>query len=161
MRGLIANPSGNVNQLETRDGTVLTSPFPFEELYRRYADSWRVAPADSLLSPCGGKEIELGIPKRLFYADDLDPKLRERALGVCTAAGVKAGPLLEACTLDVAVIGKDEAARVFVGAITPAAVGTVTPPPGSGLPCNLPWWVLVLLAVILIAWLAFGRKRTP
>jgi hypothetical protein len=74
---------------------------------------------------------------------------------------VKAGALFEACTLDVAVIGNDRAAQVFVGAITPLAVGTVTPPAGGGLPCGVPWWVLVLLAIIAVLWLAFGRKKTP
>ena len=39
------------------------------------------------------------------------------------AAGVKEGPLLDAGTLDVAVIGNDKAARVFVGAPAPIAVG--------------------------------------
>ena len=32
------------------------------------------------------------------------------------------GPLFDGCTLDVAVIGDDAAAKVFVGAIPPAAV---------------------------------------
>jgi hypothetical protein len=46
-------------------------------------------------------------------------------------AGVKAGPLLDACTLDVAVLGND-AAKAFVDAAPPIAVGNIildtTPP---------------------------------
>ena len=79
-----------------------------------------------MLSVCNAeREIERGAPKRPFYAKDLEAGVREKAQGVCTAAGVKPGPLLEACTLDVAVIGQDAAAKVFVDAIPPGAVGTI------------------------------------
>jgi hypothetical protein len=36
---------------------------------------------------------------------------------------VKKGPLLDACTLDVAVLGRSDAAQIYVGAPKPAAVG--------------------------------------
>jgi hypothetical protein len=45
--------------------------------------------------------------------------------------GVKDRTLLEACTLDVAVIGKDDAARVFVNLRKPIAFGRVLPPRGG------------------------------
>lgn len=122
VRGLIANANGNVNQIETRDGTVLTNPFPFEDLYHHYADSWRVASGESLLSCCGG-EIERGIPSKPFYANDLPKFLRECALADSRVAGVKPGPLLDASTLDVVVIGDDKAAQAFVNAPQPVAVG--------------------------------------
>jgi len=124
VRGLIANAGGNVNQIAARDGAVLTAPFPFDGLHHHYADSWRVRANESLLSACEGK-VEPAIPQKPFYANDLDPKVRERAAAVCKAARVKPGPLFEACTLDVAVIGNDTAARVFVGAGAPARVGRV------------------------------------
>src|SRR5439155_17567212 len=114
--GLLANADGNVNKIAARDGTVLTNPFSFEDLYHRYGDSWRVASNESLLSVCGDRNVERGIPRRPFYANDLDPRVYERTRAVCTAAGVKAGPLLDACTLDGAVIGDDKAAQVFVSA---------------------------------------------
>jgi hypothetical protein len=119
VRGLLANAGGNVNQIATRDGRVLTTPFAFDELYQGYADSWRVPPEESLLSVCDEGEIERGIPTKPFYAKDLDPDLYERTRAVCTAAGVEEGPLLDACTLDVAVIGQDAAAAVFVGMLAP------------------------------------------
>lgn len=160
VHGLIANVNGNVNQIETRDNVVLANPFQFAELYGRFADSWRVAPADSLLSVCNGeRQIERGVPKRPFYAQDLEPAVREKAQGVCTAAGVKPGPLLEACTLDVAVIGNDAAAKVFVDAIPPAAVGTIAGGGGGGILMNW-WWLLLslLLALILIVWFLIRKK---
>ncbi len=125
VRGLLANADGNVNQIAARDGTVLTNPFNFEELYHRFADSWRVSPKESLLPTCGDRDLKSGIPQKPFYARDLDPKVFKRAQAVAKKAGVKEGPLLNAATLDVAVIGNDRAARVFVGAHAPIAVGKV------------------------------------
>jgi hypothetical protein len=122
VKGLLANANGNVNQIAARDGTVLTNPFNFEELYHHFADSWRVSPKESLLT-CGERGLKNGIPRKPFYANDLDIKVYERALAVSKAAGVKDGALLDAATLDVAVIGDDRAARAFVGTHAPIAVG--------------------------------------
>jgi hypothetical protein len=152
VRGLIANANGNVNQIATRGGVVLTNPFAFEELYHPYADSWRVAPGESLLSVCGDREIEIGAPERAFFSADLEPEVQRQGRGVCAAAGVKAGPLFEACTLDVAVIGQDAAAKAFVGASPPAAVGGVVVASIGNLPGFLPW-LLLLLACIFAVWL--------
>ena len=68
INGLLANADGNVNKIAARDGTVLTNPFSFEDLYHRYSDSWRVASNESLLSVCGDRNVERGIPRRPFYA---------------------------------------------------------------------------------------------
>jgi hypothetical protein len=157
--GLLANAGGDVNKIAARDGAVLTNPFSFEDLYHRYSDSWRVASDESLLSVCGDKNVERGIPRRPFYAKDLDPKLAERTRAVCIAAGVKAGALLDACTLDVAVIGNDAAAKVFVGARDPVAVGKLIVNERSGL---IKWSLLaVLVALILWSFLILKRRRTP
>ena len=157
--GLLANADGNVNKIAARDGTVLTNPFPFEDLYNRYGESWRVKSNESLLSVCGDKNVERGIPRRPFYAKDLDPKLAERTRAVCIAAGVKAGALLDACTLDVAVIGNDAAAKVFVGAPDPVAVGKPIVNERSGL---IKWLLLVvLIALILWGFLILKRRKTP
>ena len=53
---------------------------------------------------------------------DLDPQLARRTRAICAQAGVKEGPLLDACTLDVAVIGS-RAAKVFAAMPNPIAVG--------------------------------------
>jgi hypothetical protein len=123
VRGLLANAaSGKVNEIEARDGTVLKSPFQFEVLYGRYGESWRVPPRESLLSPCGEK-VERGIPNGSFFADNLDPQVAKSARAICTEAGVREGPLMDACTLDVAVIGRAAAASIYVGAANPIAIG--------------------------------------
>jgi hypothetical protein len=160
VHGLIASPDGNVNHIATRDGFVLTNPFNFDDLYHRFADSWRVTGRDSMLSACNGeKPVEAGIPTRPFYDRDLEPEVRQKAQGVCTAAGVKPGPLFEACTLDVAVIGQDIAAKVFVKAIPPVAVGTITGASGGILRKWWWLWLLLLLLLILIVWRS--RRKKP
>lgn len=158
VRGLIANVNNNVNQISTRDNIVLTNPFKFDALYHRFADSWRVAASDSLLAACGpGLAVKPGVPSRIFYAKNLNRELQARALNVCNVAGVKAGPLKEACTLDVAVIGRDLAARVFADTKVPVAVATIVGGTGSR------WRYLILalaiLGVISVAWL-YVRKRS-
>lgn len=169
VKGLIANVNGNINQIATRDNFVLTNPFNFDELYHRFADSWRVSAQESMLSVCNAeREIERGAPKQAFFAKDLEPRVREKAQGVCTAAGVKPGPLLEACTLDVAVIGQDAAAKVFVDAIPPAAVGTIAGGGGttggggaSGGGILETWWWLILLLLVLIVIVWFFIRKKP
>jgi hypothetical protein len=155
VKGLIANVNGNVNQIATRDNFVLTNPFNFDELYHRFADSWRVSGEASMLSACNAERpVEVGAPKRAFYAKDLEEGVREKARGVCAAAGVKPGALLDACTLDVAVIGQNEAAKAFVDVPEPAAVGTIAGGGGRGV-LETWWWLilLLLLVLILVVWL--------
>ncbi|MBV8896521.1 MAG: hypothetical protein JO051_08415 [Acidobacteriaceae bacterium] len=162
VQGLLANANENVNQIETRDHFVLTNAFNFTGLYHRYADSWRVPAEQSMLSVCNGsRRLESGAPSRAFFANDLEPATREKTRGVCTAAGVKAGALLDACTLDVAVIGNDTAANVFVGAIAPAAVGAITGGGGAGFLMNWWWLLLLLLLAFLLIWWFLLRKKTP
>jgi hypothetical protein len=122
VRGLLANGSKGTSSIETRDGDVLTAPFSYEALYGRFAEGWRVPANESMLSTCG-REVERGVPKKLFFARDLDPQLARRTRAICTQAGVKEGPLLDACTLDVAVIGSNNAAKVFATTPNPVVVG--------------------------------------
>lgn len=165
VRGLLADANGVVGKIQTQDGQVLTAnltqdgpflrgTFPFDDLYHAYADSWRVSPRASLLSDCGEAK-EVGIAKAPFYATDLDAGLAQHARTVCATAGVKAGPLLEACALDVAVIGKDEAANVYVNTRAPVAVATIVTGGGglSGLGGH-GWptksWCCVLVVILLL-----------
>jgi hypothetical protein len=121
VRGLLANAKNNVHQVATRSGAVLTWPISFKVLYHRYGDSWRVKRGASLL--CKAKRVEHRNPTKPFYAEDLKKKVAQRTRATCRKAGVKRGPLLEACTLDVAVIGRAAAAKAYVGAPAPVAVG--------------------------------------
>ena len=182
VKGILANAAAsaggglNVNAIAASDGTVLANPFPFETFYHQYADSWRVAPADSLLAVCGS-ETEHRAPSKTFYASDLDPQVKERTRAVCAAAGVNDAAFLDDCTVDVAMIGNDEAAQVFVGRPTPVAVGKIvvgggaasstgtgtgtagaTGAAGAGPGRFILWLVLGLILVVIILWLLL-RKR--
>jgi hypothetical protein len=113
VHGLLANAGGNPNALATRDGTVIQAPFGFDTFYGKYGNSWRVPIKESLLADCGQK-VASGNPTNLMYASNLDPKLAQAARAVCERAGVKAPALLDACTVDVAVLGTKAAAQVYV-----------------------------------------------
>ncbi len=120
-RGLMVNPNGNPNQIATRSGAVLNEPVSFDNLYGVYGDSWRVPREESLM--CKDERIETGNPKAPFYAGNLEPQVRERAQKVCNGAGVKVPALLESCIIDVAVLGNENAAKVFTTLPAPVKVG--------------------------------------
>ncbi len=121
VRGLIANANGKVNEIEDGAGHVLTAPVPFNILYGQFAESWRVPANQSILSACGKSDLR-GIPEKPFFANDLSPELAKSNRTICTQAGVKEGPLLDACMIDVAVLGRG-AAQVFARMPAPIAVG--------------------------------------
>jgi hypothetical protein len=116
VQGLLANAGDTDNAIESRAGTVLTAPFAFNGIYGSYSKSWLVPANLDLLSACndkagrGGEEYRN--PKAVFYANNLPPKVAESARSACTRADVRAVPLLNACTVDVAVLG-DEAVDVY------------------------------------------------
>jgi hypothetical protein len=124
VRGVLANAHGDVNAIEARTGAVLITPFAFNQLYHEFADSWRVPEEESLLAPCG-ERVARGIPQKPFYADDLPPHLREQAQRACSAASIREKALIEACIIDVAFTGREEAAKAYVGMRAPAAVGQI------------------------------------
>jgi hypothetical protein len=121
VRGLVADAGPKLGEVAAADGAVLAAPFVFEALYGHYAQSWRVDPRRSMLNACG-REVKRGVPQKPFYATDLDQALAKRAQEVCQRAGVKEGPLLDACMIDVAVIGP-KAAQGYVRMPAPVDVG--------------------------------------
>jgi hypothetical protein len=124
-KGLLANANDNVHHLAARDGTVLKNPFTFKELYHRYGDSWRVSPKESLLSVFGHEKVETANPKKTFYAHHLDANVHKPARAASKAAGVKHDAHHDAATLDIAVLGHEKAAHVFVNMHPPVAVGKI------------------------------------
>ena len=126
------------------------------DLYGLYGESWRVQAGESLLAVCG-ERTESANPTAPFYAGDLPAALRQRGQAACTAAGVKPGPLLENCILDVAVIGGDAAATVFAGARDPVAVGSIGAAGGDhmgtgGGGARAGRWILPLLLLAALVW---------
>ena len=123
-QGLLVNVKGDPNLIATREGKVLKNPFSFEELYHPYADSWRVNPSYSMLNVCG-ERVKPGAPDKPFFAKDLAPEVAKRAHAICAKTGVKEGPLLDACMIDVAVIGRATAAKIHAKTPAPIAVGEI------------------------------------
>ena len=117
--GLLGN-GRTASEIVARDGTVFTQPVSFQDLYFRFGDSWRVAASESLL--CADQRVEIGNPRAPFCVGDLPPQIRQHAQIVCQQLGVAPGPLLDACMLDVAMLG-DAAAQDFVNEPLPAVVG--------------------------------------
>ncbi len=123
-QGLLVNAKNDPNLVATREGNLLKVPFAFEEFYGRYGESWRVKPAESMLNVCG-ERVNSGIPTKPFYAKDLDPQLAKRVQAICIKAGVKEGPLLDACMIDVAFTGNEAAAKIHSKTPAPVAVGEI------------------------------------
>ena len=121
VHGLLANPDGNAEALAGRDGAVITIPLTLDELYGKFGESWRVPPDESMLDVCGA-EREHGTPSATFGVKDLDQAEAEQARATCLEAGAREGAVLDACIIDVVVLGKD-AAAVYAGVAPPLAVG--------------------------------------
>jgi hypothetical protein len=121
VRGLLANANGNVKEVAARDGAVLQSPFQFESLYGHYMTSWLVPSSGSMLSACGERVAE-GRPAKPFFPNDLNPDLAKRNQAICAGAGLKQGPLMDACIIDVAMLGA-KAAQAYAHMRSPVAVG--------------------------------------
>jgi hypothetical protein len=122
IRGLLGGESRELHDPVDGYGKPLRSPFSYSE-FHNYANSWRVKPADSLLL-CG-KEVQPGWPEKPIYVDNLPRQERDRAQGICAQAGVKTGPLLDDCMLDVSLLGTNSAANVFLK--TPVPTRALTP----------------------------------
>ncbi|MFC4034406.1 discoidin domain-containing protein [Streptomyces polygonati] len=118
--GLLANAPGTNNQLRTSTGTVISLPVDLNTLYRVYGDSWRVPAAQSLVAVCGDQTQNTD-PTTPFWSDQLPTALHDQAQAVCQKDGVKNTTLLEACTLDTAVLGAG-AATEFIGEPAPVNV---------------------------------------
>ncbi len=129
-RGLLANAGTNVDDIESSGGTVLTAPFAFNQFYGLYGNSWRVPASQSLLAGCGEKVVR-GNPTTLFYASNLPPAVAKAARAVCLEAKVRAPGLLDACTVDVAVLRNKAAAKAYLSEPANVTVGEITLPPFS------------------------------
>ncbi|WP_157436108.1 hypothetical protein [Actinospica robiniae] len=123
--GLLANAPGNPGAFETSTGVIIPAPISASDtttMYHVYGDSWRVPTAKSLVAVCKIQTAETD-PTTTGWANTLPQDVQAKALTVCQQDGVKDVTLLEACTLDVAVLGTPLAARSFIGEPAPVVVG--------------------------------------
>ncbi|ASW55210.1 VWD domain-containing protein [Plantactinospora sp. KBS50] len=117
--GLLGNPDGDPTRLEAKDGSQFKLPISFNDLYQKFGPSWRVSPMKTLLAPCAA--VSSGDPAAPFFADNLKEDVRERAAAICLEARVSKA-WLDACTLDVAVVG-ERATAVYAGLPDPVVNG--------------------------------------
>ena len=140
MRGLLGNGNGNVqDDIATRDGTVLAQPVSFDDFYQRFGASMSIPPEESLFNedrresagvkPGAAGKNAFKAPSKPFTVKNVAAKEFKSARAACVKAGVKADVLLDACTLDVAVLRSPKLARLYAGVAAPAAVME----PGSGI----------------------------
>ena len=133
MRGLLGNSNGDVqDDIATRDGSVLEQPVALKDFYYRYGGSMNIQPEESLFGqdrPKGACAQTGGVcknafeaPKKPYTVKNLTPNEYKFARSVCIKTGVKSAPLLDACTLDVAVLRSPAVAKLYIGAVAPAAV---------------------------------------
>lgn len=130
--GLFANAPGSTTQLETSTGAVVPTPLTLSS-EEAFAESWRVPASATPLTAVCGDQVVNSDPKSTFWADELPQAVQAQALAVCKSAGVQNTALLEACTLDVAVLGNGAAAS-YIGEPAPTDVAFSEDTPGSGAP---------------------------
>ncbi|MFJ1267069.1 VWD domain-containing protein [Legionella lytica] len=120
-RGLLGTQEGNIHELVTSQGMVLNWPVSFQDLYNLYGESWRVQPDQMLLE--SDSMVKAGVPERPFFMSDLRSKEAAQAIAVCKASGIMDAALLEACTLDTAVLGDSEkSVKTYLHANAPREV---------------------------------------
>ena len=123
VQGLLASGGRSGNQLTARNGTVFNAPFALATLYGKYGDSWRVSPKRSMLKVCGPAK-ESANPRVTFTTEDLNPELADRARQICAKQGLKDKALMEACMIDVAMLG-EPGARVYGKMRSPLRIGRI------------------------------------
>jgi hypothetical protein len=119
--GLLANAPGTDDELQTSSGQVIDTPVDLQTLYDVFGDSWRVQPSSSLVAVCD-QPTQNEDPTTPFWADELTKAQQAQGEAVCGKDGVTNATLLEACTLDVTVLGTG-AANVYEGDTAPVDVG--------------------------------------
>jgi hypothetical protein len=121
MRGLLGNGNGDVrDDIATRDGEVLAQPVSFKEFYYRYGASMNIKPEESLFGEDPKNIFEA--PEKPYTVRNLAPKEHRFGRAACIKAGVTARPLVDACTLDVAVLRSPAVAKLYTGVAPPVAV---------------------------------------
>jgi hypothetical protein len=111
--GIFGNFNNNpADDIQTREGVVLPQPVSFNDMYRKFADSWRIHGAESTFDYAQGMSTQsftdLAFPGKPLSKADINPAELAKALDACKAAGVGAEHL-DDCAMDAAIMGTDVA----------------------------------------------------
>ncbi|MCY1040416.1 VWD domain-containing protein [Corallococcus sp. bb12-1] len=110
VRGLLGNFNNvRADDFALRNGTQLTAPLSFNQLYKNtpnFADSWRITQAESILDYGSGESTasltNLSLPASTATTTQLTTAQRQAAQATCQSAGVTDAAQLDGCILDVA-----------------------------------------------------------
>ena len=115
---LVSNPTAP-KPVVLRSGVALAALATVADLHT-FADSWRIAPKESLFR-AEGRPVVSGLVKPLTL-DDLEAAKRTSARQICVDAGVTGDASLDDCTLDVGATGDKTLANAFVHVAEPKFV---------------------------------------
>jgi Ca2+-binding RTX toxin-like protein len=110
LQGLLGNFNGApADDLVLPDGSVLSQPVAFGDLYGRFADSWRVTMATSLFDYGPGESsatfTDHSFPRQAVTLDMLPPAIVARATALVDEAGIADPTARAAAILDLALTG--------------------------------------------------------
>ncbi|MGB3414778.1 MAG: LCCL domain-containing protein [Microbacteriaceae bacterium] len=105
---------GNNNDVEDdfidRQGRFLGEKLSFRDFYRSFVNSWRISDAESLFPYEAGKNTasytDLSFPKEEITSASFPEAERDIAERLCVASGMKYADFIEACMLDILVLGE-------------------------------------------------------
>ena len=130
----ILGTENTATQLVDRDGSLiaLSEPNFHKKLYSQFGNSWRISQVGSLFDYGPGQSTATFTDLKIPYYPSFSPasssaSARARASAICTAFGVRSQPLLDDCTLDVAVSGNPTLAAAEAEV---ASTGAAAPAPG-------------------------------
>jgi hypothetical protein len=110
--GILGNADGNsANDLALPDGTVLTQPLTFDQLYTTFADAWRVTQANSLFDYAPGQTTatftNLAFPPAPITVADLPTTVVQQAQDAIAGLGITDAQQEQNAILDYVLSGGD------------------------------------------------------
>jgi hypothetical protein len=127
--GLLGNGDRDPdNDIALRDGTVLPQPVKADDLYGRFAESWRITQVESLFDYSAGRGTadftDRAFPSQSTSAAQLSSSAHAAAVKLCSDLGVVMPAMLNACALDYAVSKDPGVIRAYQGMPAPVAVNS-------------------------------------
>jgi len=134
IKGLFGNFNGDPkDDLAKRDGTVLSTPIPFRQLYGEYADSWRISQGESLFDYKSGEDTNTftnkNFPRQKVTLKDLsaaDIQKAEELIG----NSITNPAIREAAIIDLVLTNFDPSIlEAAIASLTPDSVLIIAIPP--------------------------------
>lgn len=138
VRGLLGDNNGLfADDVRTRTGEVMPhDDLPFEALYQRFGESYRVSLAESLFDYEAGMSFEplrqhSSFPADITTVEGLDPAAVAEAQAICSGYPLTDDVWFSACVLDVVCTGNPQAAVSLVGLPPSFGAASAKPPDAS------------------------------